>query len=51
MSSSDENLHAEMAWLGLLGVLDELDLREDAVDAELDHQPPRRSFHVNVARA
>src|SRR5712691_4236137 len=46
-----ENLHAGDGLLGLLGVLDELDLREDAVDAELDHQPRGDRFHVNVARA
>src|SRR5207247_10727168 len=46
-----ENLHAGDGLLGLLGVLDELDLREDAVDAELDHQPRGDRFHVDVARA
>jgi len=46
-----KNLHPGNGLLGLLGVLDELDLREDAVDAELDHQPRRDRFQVNVARA
>src|SRR5690242_8139373 len=46
-----EDLHAGNGLLGLLRVLDELDLRQDAVDAELDHEPGGDGLHVDVARA
>jgi len=40
-----------MGLLGLGRVLDHLDLREDAVDAELDGQAGRLGLQVHVARA
>ena len=51
MSSSASTLTRAMACFGLLHVLDLLDLREYAVDAELDDQARRQGLEVDVARA
>src|SRR5205807_1107324 len=46
-----EHFHARDRLLGLQRVLDELHLRRDAVDAELDREARGQRLEVDVARA
>ena len=46
-----EHFHSRDRLLGLGAVVDGLYLREDAVDPEFDHEPRRRGFEMDVARA
>jgi hypothetical protein len=46
-----QHLDARDRLLGLRAVLDQLDLREDAVDAELDREARGQRLEVDVARA